>query len=127
MIIEFLCNKIIQMKILAVIIGLFISTLGFAQSLSIQGSVLDGAFDQEPLAFAHVRVQGLDIAAESQMDGSFELNLLEGKYTLIVDFIGYESVYIKDIEVSKSDLVLNPVVFNTRKRTYDLASTSKGQ
>ena len=115
------------MKIVAFIFGLFISSIGFAQGASIQGSVLDGGVDKEPLAFAQVKVKGLDITAETALDGAFELNLLEGKYTLVVEFIGYESVEIDEVVVTKTDVVLNPVVLNSLKRAYDLASVSEDE
>lgn len=111
------------MKILTLVFCLFIGSLGFAQSTSIQGSVLDGDFNKEPLAFASVNVKGLDINAETSIDGVFELNLLEGKYTLVIDFIGYEKIEIKDVVVSNTDIKLNPVVLKSLKRSYDLAST----
>ncbi len=115
------------MKIVAFVFGLLISTIGFAQGTSVQGSVLDGDFNKEPLAFANIKVKGLDINAETSLDGAFEFNLLEGKYTLIIEFIGYEPIEMEEVVVSKTDLILNPVVLRTLKRTYDLASTSKGE
>jgi len=125
--IEFLCIKIISMKILTLVFGLLISSVGFAQGASVQGSVLDGDFNKEPLAFANVKVKGLDINAETSLDGAFELNLLEGKYTLVIDFIGYAPIEIEEVVVSSTDVILNPVVLSTLKRTYDLASNSDDQ
>lgn len=115
------------MKILAFVFGLLISGIGFAQGTSVQGSVLDGDFNKEPLAFANVQVKGLDLNAETSLDGAFEFNLLEGKYTFVVEFIGYASFEIQEVVVSKTDVMLDPVILRTLKRTYDLASTSNDQ
>ncbi len=112
------------MKILTLVLGLLVSAIGFAQGVKVQGSVLDGEFNKEPLAFANVKVKGLDINAETSLDGAFELNLLEGKYTLVIDFIGYSSIEIEEVVVLKTDVILNPVVLSTLKRAYDLASVS---
>ncbi len=112
------------MKILTLVLGLLISGIGFAQGAKVQGSVLDGEFNKEPLAFANVKVKGLDINAETSLDGVFELNLLEGKYTLVIDFIGYSSIEIEEVVVSNTDVLLNPVVLSTLKRAYDLALVS---
>ena len=112
------------MKIVALIFGLLISSISFAQGTSIQGTVLDGAFNKEALAFAQVKVKGLNLTAETSLDGAFELNLLEGKYTLVIDFIGYEPIEIEEVVVSNHPVILNPVVLNSLKRTNDLASTS---
>ena len=115
------------MKILTLVFGLLISSITFAQVVSVQGRVLDGDFDKEPLAFANVKVKGLDINAETSLDGVFELNLLEGKYTLVIDFIGYAPIEIEEVVVSTTDVKLNPIVLSTLKRTYDLASNSDDQ
>ena len=56
---------------------------GFAQDLTVNGKVLDGAFDNQPLAFANVKVKDLDISVETDIDGSYQLNLLKGRYTLV--------------------------------------------
>jgi hypothetical protein len=115
------------MKILTLVFGLLISSFAFAQGVSVQGSVLDGDFDKEPMAFANVKVKGLDINAETALDGAFKLNLLAGKYTLVIDFIGYAPMEIADVVVSNTEVILDPVVLSTLKRTYDLASTSDDQ
>ena len=115
------------MKILSLVFGLLIPTIGFAQGTSIHGSVLDGDYNKEPLAFASVKVKGLDITAETLLDGTFELNLLEGKYILVIDFIGYAPIEIEEVVVSKVNVVLNPIVLSALKPTYDLASTSNDQ
>ena len=113
------------MKILTLVFGLFVSSLGFAQGTSIHGSVLDGDYNKEPLAFANVKVKGLDINVETSLDGTFELNLLEGKYILVIDFIGYAPIEIEEVVVSKSDVILNPIVLSALKPTYDLASNDQ--
>ena len=115
------------MKIFTLVFGLLISVIGFAQGVSIHGIVLDGDYNKEPLAFANVKVKGLDINAETSLEGTFELNLLEGKYTLVIDFIGYAPIEIEELVVSKTDVILNPIVLSGLKPTYDLASTSNEQ
>jgi len=115
------------MKILTLVFGLLVSSMAFAQGTSIYGSVLDGDYNKEPLAFANVEVKGLDINAETSLDGTFELNLLEGKYILVIDFIGYAPIEIEEVVVSKTDVILNPIVLSGLKPTYDLASTSNDQ
>lgn len=115
------------MKIFTLVFGLLVSSVAFAQGTSIHGSVLDGDYNREPLAFANVKVKGLDINVESSLDGTFELKLLEGKYILVIDFIGYAPIEIEEVVVSKTSVILNPVVLSSLKPTYDLASTSNDQ
>lgn len=113
------------MKILNLILGLFIATSAFAQGTTIQGSVLDGNFDMEPLAFAEVEVKGLDISAETELDGAFKIRLLDGNYTFIVQYVGYEPFEIENVVVSGQKVVLSPIVLRSRKRSHDLASIAK--
>lgn len=113
------------MKYLLVIIVLFVYNLGFSQDISVNGKVLDGAFEKQPLAFASVSVKDLDISVETDIDGSYELNLLKGRYTLIVDFIGYESIEIEDVVVADSKVDLSPVLLETTKLHTDVLLASK--
>ena len=113
------------MKIRILIFGLLISSVCYAQRISVLGSVLDGDLNKEPLAFANIKVKGLDINTETSLEGLFELNLLEGKYTLVIDFIGYAPIEIEDVVVSSTGVILKPVVLNGSKPNYDVASTSE--
>lgn len=122
----FLCVKIkLIMKYLFVILFLLVCNLGLAQSVHVNGKVLDGAFEKQPLAFANVKVKDLDISVETDIDGSYELSLLKGSYTLIVDFIGYESIEIEGVVVSDSNVNLSPVLLETTRLDTDMLLASK--
>ena len=114
-----------RMKYLLLIIGLFVYSTGFSQDLTINGKVLDGAFDNQPLAFANVKVKDLDISVETDIDGSYQLNLLKGSYTLVVDFIGYESIEIENILVLESSINLSPVFLQATNLETDALLASK--
>ena len=103
------------MKYIGLIIVLFAINTGFAQSITVNGKVFDGAFDKQPLAFASVKVKDLDISVETDLEGSYQLSLLKGRYTLIVDFIGYESIEIEDVIVSDSSVNVSPVLLEATK------------
>ena len=120
-----MCKEIISMKYLLLIIGLFVYSTGFSQDLTVNGKVLDGAFDNQPLAFANVKVKDLDISVETDIDGSYQLNLLKGSYTLVVDFIGYESIEIENILVLESSINLSPVFLEATKLDTDVLLASK--
>ena len=116
------------MKYLGIIIVLFIFNAGFAQNVTVKGKVFDGAFDKQPLAFASVKVKDLDISVETDIEGSYQLNLLRGRYTLIIDFIGYESIEIEDVIVSDSTVDLIPVLLEaTKPGTYVLLASKDWQ
>ncbi|MCA0932797.1 carboxypeptidase-like regulatory domain-containing protein [Lutimonas saemankumensis] len=97
-----------------------------AQGVVVKGNVLDGDFNNEPLAFASIKVKGLGIHAETSLSGNFELELLEGNYDLVIEFIGYEPVEIRNIEVNEEKVILKPVILKARGPEYDLASAFKG-
>lgn len=110
------------MKKITFILTLFIGSIAFAQGVTVSGKVIDAADNGSPIAFATVQVKGLDIGTETDLDGSYELSLLEGDYVLIIDFIGYEPIELNYISVQNNKLVLDPVLLRTLRPSYDLAS-----
>ena len=115
------------MKKLFIILVLLAGVSGFAQDRNVQGVILDGSFGEEPLAFANVSVKGIDLEAQTSIDGSFELTLLEGTYTLIVDFIGYQALEIPNVVVEKENLIIDPVVLKALRPSMDMVTASNGE
>ena len=97
-----------------------INATAFAQQDDLKGQVLDSEYNNEPLAFAHVKVKGLDLGAVSDENGYYSLALTPGSYTLEVEFIGYESQVISEVIVEAADLELDPVVLGARKMKKDI-------
>jgi hypothetical protein len=114
------------MKKLLIILGLFATTSFFAQGVAVSGHVIDGANAGRALAFANVKVKGLDIYAEADINGSFQLNLLEGTYSLIIDFVGYEPIELEGIMVKNKNLTLEPTVLGVKKLNTDILLAAKG-
>ncbi len=115
------------MKNLLILLCLAVGHFGFAQDMSINGKVLDGAYENQPLAFASITVEGLDISVETDLDGVYELSLLKGSYTLIFDFIGYRPIVMKNVIMSDKNLQLDPVVLETHKLTPDVLLAEKAE
>ena len=97
-----------------------ITATAFAQQVDLKGQVLDSEFNNEPLAFANVKVKGLDLGAVSDENGYYTLALTPGSYTLEVEFIGYESQVISEVMVDAADLELDPVVLGARRMKKDI-------
>ena len=97
-----------------------ITATAFAQQVDLKGQVLDSEFNNEPLAFANVKVKGLDLGAISDENGYYTLALTPGSYTLEVEFIGYESQVISEVIVEAADLELDPVVLGARRMKKDI-------
>lgn len=96
-----------------------------AQGTVIQGNVLDEVDTENPMAFATVKVKGLDITTETDINGNFELSLLEGEYVLIVDFIGYEPTILEPVRVAGERIKLESILLKSKRRSIDLASMDK--
>jgi hypothetical protein len=96
------------------------SALAYCQTTEISGQVLDAEFNKEPLAFAEVKVQGLDIQAITDEKGNYTLELAPGSYNLEFAFIGYESRLVSaEVEVKSKHLQLDPVVLEGKKYRVD--------
>lgn len=115
------------MKNLLIVLCLALGTFGFAQDMSINGKVLDGAYENQPLAFANITVEGLDISVETDLAGVYQLPLLKGSYTLIFDFIGYRPIVMKNVILSDKNLHLDPVVLEAHKVTTDILLAEKAE
>lgn len=98
-----------------------------AASGAISGVVLDKEFN-ETLPGAAIQIVGTDGGTITDMDGNFSFNnLAPGKYTLRISYISYEPKEVAEItvkngetirlnvEMGKSDLLLNEVVVTGRK------------
>lgn len=75
-----------------------------AQKGSVKGFVYDKA-DGEGVPFATVKVEGTETGATADDHGFFYIpNLLEGKYTLSVSYVGYTKKTV-DVEVKKGGTI----------------------
>lgn len=100
------------MRLLVTGFLIFTSTFLYSQSLEvssffadapkngkIEGVVLDNEVDNEPLAFATITVKNTDFETNSDLDGSFSFNLKPGNYILEVQFLGYETIELRDVAI----------------------------
>lgn len=96
------------MKILATIPFVLFALLTFAQiEGTIVGEVRDANTD-EPLAFAKVFIEGMQLGASTELDGTYRLEVPTGTYTIKVTYQGYNDVKKYNIAVnSGSPQVLN--------------------
>ena len=91
----------------------FFSLCSFADTGGIRGVVRGEG--NEVLAFATIFVKETGTGATTNVNGEFELLLAEGEYTIIFQFLGYETL-VKKINVSSRmevvdvTLVVQPTV-----------------
>ena len=100
------------MRLLVTAFLIFTSTFLYSQSFevsslfsdtpkngTIEGVVLDNEVNNEPLAFATITVKNTDFETNSDLEGFFTLILKPGKYILEVQFLGYETIELRDVAV----------------------------
>ena len=77
------------------------TAITFGQSTgSIVGKLTDKDFNNDPLPFANIVIDGTSTGTTSDFDGLYSFEDLDpGSYTLVFSFVGYETVTIADIVV----------------------------
>ena len=77
------------------------SLVSYAQETGgIVGKLTDKELNNDPLAFANVLIKGTTTGTTSDFDGLFEIdNLDPGTYTLVITFLGYETLEIPNVLV----------------------------
>ena len=110
------------MRSLTILLFLFITSYLSAQEGSIKGVILDGEFNNEPLAFAIVNVKGTSVKGSTNLRGEFSLDINPGKYSLVFEFAGYESKELTNVTVGKENLRINDVILSARRVEMKIAS-----
>ncbi|MBY0487341.1 MAG: TonB-dependent receptor [Flavobacteriaceae bacterium] len=96
------------MKFRLILITLLISTLSFAQSKgTISGVITDKDMNNAPIAFANAVIKGTSVGATTDEKGKYSLKVDPGNYTLVLSFIGYESVEIPVTVKANETLTVN--------------------
>ncbi|MFH6768423.1 carboxypeptidase-like regulatory domain-containing protein [Gaetbulibacter aquiaggeris] len=118
------------MKQLITLLLLTFSSISFAQNTGlIVGKVTDKELNNEPLMFASISVKGTAIASETDFTGIFLIeNLAEGDYTLVCNFIGYETkeltIRVSSMQPTEINISLAPSTISINELTA-LSSVAK--
>lgn len=106
-----------------------------AKAAGIDGNVCDKK-THEPLIGATIRVQDSKAMAITDINGNFALkNLKEGKYTLLISYVAYETQTMKgvktdshlSVELAPNEQLLNNVTVTTKRRLNTDASLLQSQ
>lgn len=93
----------------------------YSQLLSISGKVTDKLSGEE-LSYANIRIKGTNLGTAANSEGSFQIKLKPGHYTVITSFIGYKSdtsqinlsqdvflnISLEPISISLSEITILP-------------------
>lgn len=88
-------------KLFTLLVFVF-TTVCFSQETgSIAGTLTDKDYNNEPLPFANIFLEGSTTGTTSDIDGLYALEELPfGTYNIVFSFVGYETVTINDISVA---------------------------
>ena len=89
-----------------------------AQTGLVRGALIDSDF-QDPVPFANIVVKETGTGTTSDFDGNYELELVEGIYTIVFSFIGYETIEVKDVSVKLNEAAIVNVTLNTLAQGLD--------
>jgi hypothetical protein len=109
------------MKLKLFILTLLISTLSFAQKVTITEVLTDKDSNNETLPFANVILKGYTNKRNNRYDGKYTLSAAEG-YS-IQFFIGYESIEIPVTVVSGETLTLSKALGSSSFKLDDVIIT----
>jgi len=117
------------MRTLILSLLLLTTVLSYAQNTgTIVGKLTDKEYNNEPLAFANVLIKGTTKGTTSDFDGLYELaNVDPGNYTLVLSFVGYQTIEIPvtvvagkvtevNVPMSASAASLDEVVITTTNK-----------
>lgn len=82
------------MKKLIFILVLFIGHIAMAQKGTVKGKLTDKEINNEPLSFANVVIKGTTIGVTTELDGTYEIKLDPGSYTIVFSFLGYKTIEV---------------------------------
>ena len=83
----------------------FFSLTLFAQEGVIQGKVLN-PINNNPIPFANIIVQGIDVGAVSDLEGNYVISgLAPGLYNVKASFVGFKSKTVFEVQVTKANAV----------------------
>ncbi|WP_130733394.1 TonB-dependent receptor [Flavobacterium sp. J27] len=73
---------------------LLLTTLTFSQNGTVSGVISDKEYNNEPLPYANVIIKGTKKGVSTDFDGKYSISLEAGNYTLVIGYLGYETVEI---------------------------------
>ncbi|MDC1472228.1 TonB-dependent receptor [Flavobacteriaceae bacterium] len=91
---------------------LLVSGVVSAQNTGVvSGKLTDKEFNNEPLAFANVLIQGTTKGTTSDFDGNYNIDELEpGNYVVLFSFVGYKTIAIETLIIAGKTNEINIVL-----------------
>jgi len=120
------------MKIILSTALLFVVSFTMAQNKgTIKGILLDKEMNNEPLPFANVFIKGTQTGTTTEINGSYQIQINPGTYTLVLSFVGYQKIEVPNVIVKADEVITVETVIlgaaqgMSLKEVIVKASTSK--
>lgn len=94
------------MKVVLSFLLLFMATISWSQSTEgvIFGTLIDAKHQSMPLAAANIMLKGTQRGVVTDFNGDYKITGVKpGEYTLVISYVGYETVSIPGVTVQSSD------------------------
>ncbi len=100
------------MKNIIAIGFLLLSAITFSQNQSsISGTTTDKEMNNGPLLFANIHIKNTSFQTQTNLHGNFKINNINaGEYTLVINYLGYETVEIPVVVKENSSTKISSCV-----------------
>ena len=92
-------------KFKSLILFLFLGISAIAQTGDIRGTVYD-ASTGEPIMFGSVLVKEINNGTSTDLDGTYNVKVEAGTYTLEFSYLGYKTITVTDVVVTPSNVTV---------------------
>lgn len=93
------------MKQLFAVLFTLTATVAFSQNGFIRGTVFDDAIG-ESIIGANVVIEGTSTGTATDLDGEFSIETTPGTYDLVITYVSYQTLVIKNVEVKPDEVTL---------------------
>ena len=96
------------MKIKLLFFTLLLTAISYSQSKgTITGTLTDKDANNQSLPFANILIKGTSIGTNTDIEGKYTIKIQPGSYTLLLSFVGYETIEVPVTVVADQTVTIN--------------------
>lgn len=113
------------MKFKLLFITLLLSFVGFAQTKgTVSGVLTDKESNNASLPFANVVIKGTNVGTNTDENGKYALSIAPGNYTLVLSFLGYDTVEVPFSIAAGEKITINKALGSAGYKLEDVVIKS---
>lgn len=113
------------MKFKLLFITLLLSFVGFAQTKgTVSGVLTDKESNNASLPFANVVIKGTNVGTNTDENGKYALSIAAGNYTLVLSFLGYDTVEVPFSIAAGEKITINKALGSAGYKLEDVVIKS---